>query len=346
MTAGKNLGRDQQPFAATDAAHAVVRSAESLNWNLADTQAFLRRVQHVEYGLSAEIEFAAILRWLGRCRFVHRLSEEVLKDPAHDTMEVPDLLAVFSDGGDKRAALIEVKTSDELTLVWTRSYLEKLNAYAELLNLPLLVAWRPRRVGFWMLFDPALAEPLDDRRVQTSFDRAVKNDLMSVLAGDFYLVPEAGAGLRIEAKRIGEKQAKADGHQAMFRITDACFHDAANMRVTDVPNSIAWMIFSALEDRRDVNDEMIVQSFTASGGMTRAQLVLRTAVGFSLKEGKRIHWKAVGKNLDSVLTREALLRDAQARFGSFVQYVFHQQPQIMPSFVPKNWRGSPLPSAP
>jgi len=83
--------------------------------------------------------------------FVHRLSEEVLRDSAHDTMEVPDLLAVFSDGGDKRVALIEVKTGDELTLVWTRSYLEKLNAYAELLNLPLLVAWRPRRVGFWML---------------------------------------------------------------------------------------------------------------------------------------------------------------------------------------------------
>jgi len=67
VTDGKNLGRDQRPFASTDAAYAVARVAESLNWNLADTQAFLRQAQHVEYGLSAEIEFAAILRWLGRC---------------------------------------------------------------------------------------------------------------------------------------------------------------------------------------------------------------------------------------------------------------------------------------
>jgi hypothetical protein len=48
VTAGKSLGRDQQTFASTDAAHAVARVAESLNWNLADTQAFLRQAQHVE----------------------------------------------------------------------------------------------------------------------------------------------------------------------------------------------------------------------------------------------------------------------------------------------------------
>ena len=267
-----------------------------------------------------------------------------MQDQAHDTMKVPDLLAVFSDGGEKRAALIEVKTGEKMTLVWTRSYLEKLKAYADLLNLPLLVAWRPRRVGFWMLFDPVLAEPVRDRSVQTSFDLAVKNDLMGVLAGDFYLVPEAGAGLRIEAKRIGEKQPTADGYEAAFRITDAYFHNASNIRVADVPNSIAWMIFSAVEDHSDVDDELIVQSFSASGSMTRAQLVLRTAVGFALKRDQRIHWKAVGKNLDSILTRDALLTDAQARFGTFVRYVFHQQPRIMPAFVPKNWRGSQVPS--
>lgn len=197
-----------------------------------------------------------------------------------------------------------------------------------------------------MLFDPALAEPLDDHRVQISFDLAAKNDLMSVLAGDFYLVPEAGAGLRFEAKRIGEKQPTADGYEATFQIADAYIHDAAGTRVTNLPNSIAWMIFSAMEDHSDAAGDTIVQSFTASGGMTRAQLVLRTAVGFSLDDGQRIHWKAVGRNLDSILTRDTLLNDAEARFGTFVQYVFHQQPQTMPSFVPKKWHGREVRAAP
>lgn len=346
MSADGKFGRDKRPFAGVDAAHAVVRIAEALNWNLADPQSFLRQAQHVEYGLSAEIEFAAILRWLGRCRFVHRLNEEVLKDPAHNTIEVPDLLAVFSDDGDTRAALIEVKTGEELSLVFKRTYLQRLQAYAELFHLPLLIAWRPRRVGFRMLFDPGLAESLDDHRVQVRFDRAVKNDLMSVLAGDFYLIPQAGAGLRFEAARVGDKQPTADGYQAVFQITDVYVHDAAGTRVTDMPNSIAWMIFSAMEHHPDVADDKIVQSFIASGGMTRAQLVLRTAVGFSLDQDQRIHWKAVGRSLDSILVRDALLGDAEARFGTFVQYIFHQQPQTMPSFVPTKWQGRQVPRAP
>jgi Holliday junction resolvase len=338
LSAENKLARAKQPFATTDAAHAMVRAAETMNWNLADIPSFLHRAQHVEYGLSAEIELAAILRWLGRCRFVHRLNEEVLKDPAHDTMEVPDLLAVFSDGVNTRAALIEVKTSDEMSLVFKRPYIEKLNAYAALLNLPLLIAWRPRRVGFWMLFNPSLAEPLDSARVQVSFELALKNDLMSILAGDFHLVPQAGAGLRFEIKRIGEKQPTPNGFQAMFQISDAYFHDAAKTRVAGVPNSISWLLVSAMEDHCDVGEDEIIQSFIASGGVTRAQLVLRTAVGFSLDDDQRIHWKAVGNNLDSILTCHALLADAEACFGSFVQYVFHQRPANVPSFVPETWQ--------
>jgi hypothetical protein len=73
--------------------------------------------------------------------------------------------------------------------------------------------------------------------------------------------------------------------------------------------------------------------------MTRAQLVLRTAVGFSLKDEERIHWKAVGKNLDAALNCETLLHDAQARFGTFMSYIFHLQPEKIPSFLPVGWKG-------
>jgi len=57
---------------------------------------------------------------------------------------------------------------------------------------------------------------------------------------------------------------------------------------------------------RDTKRETVTKS--------RAQLVLRTAVGFSLKDEERIHWKTVGNNLATVLSCETLLRDAQARF--------------------------------
>ena len=164
---------------------------------------------------------------------------------------------------------------------------------------PMLIAWRPRSIGFWILFDPRIGEPVDDEFVAVDFELAVKNDLMSVLAGDYYIVPKEGAGLRFEYERIGEKKPTADGYEALFQVSDAYLHDAAGERTEDIPDPIVWAILSALKDHQEVGEDGFVQSFVASGGMTRAQLVLRTAVGFSLKDGERIHWKAVGQNLDA-----------------------------------------------
>jgi Holliday junction resolvase len=229
------FSRTAAPFAATDAAHAVVKAAERLGWDLSDPGKFLGQVQHVEYGLSSEMEFAAILRWLGWCSFVHRLSEDVLEDRARSVWAVPDLFAIFSVGGQTCSALIEVKTGVDTVLKFKKSYLQRLETYAALLNQPLLIAWRPRSIGFWMLFDPAIAKPIDDENVAVSFGLAIKNDLMSLLAGDYYIAPTEGAGLRLEYERIGEKQPTADGYEAIFRVSDAYLHDAAGVRTEAVP---------------------------------------------------------------------------------------------------------------
>src|SRR5258705_4559418 len=184
-----SFGRKAKPFASVDAAHAIVKAAEQVGWNISDVEKFLRQIQHVEYGLSSEMEFAAILRWLGWCAFVHRLSEDVLEDPARNLWIVPDLLAVFAVGGRTCSVLIEVKTGDDMVLTFRQAYLQRLRAYAQLVNQPLLVAWRPRPIGFWVLFDPDIAKPIDEGATQVDFDLAVKHDLMSLLAGDYWIVP-------------------------------------------------------------------------------------------------------------------------------------------------------------
>ena len=285
------------------------------------------------------MEFAAILRWLGWCSFVHRLSDDVLEDSARSLWTVPDLFAVFTVSGQTSSALIEVKTSQDMLLKFKKSYLQRLHAYAELMTQPLLIAWRPRAVGFWILFDPRIAQPSTDESVEIDFALAAKNDLMSILAGDYFIVPNEGAGFRFEYERIGEKKPMADGYEAVFRVSDAYLHDAAGVRSDDVPDSIVWTILSALKDNQEVHEDGFVQSFVASGGMTRAQMVLRTAVGFSLKDEERIHWKAVGNNLNAVMSCDGLLHDAESRFGTFMSYIFHLQPVEIPSFLPAGWRG-------
>ena len=278
----KKLGRTLRPFNSPVAAHTLARVAEALDWNFSDPEAFLRRVQHVEYGLSAEIELAALLRWLGTCSFVHRLSEDALEDPSRSVWQVPDLFAIFSVGGQTCSALIEVKTTENHVLKFKKPYLERLQAYAQLLNQPLLIAWRPRAIGFWILVDPTHAEVIDEETLQLDFGAAVKNDLMSLLAGDFLIVPKQGAGLRFEAKRDSDKEPTENGYQAVFRIDKAYLHDGSGEAAEGVPDSIVWMIFSAMEEHQEVTDDGLVQSFITSGSMTRAQLVLRTAAGFPL----------------------------------------------------------------
>lgn len=337
-------GRPARPFAAVDAAHTVVRAAEQLGYDLSDTEAFLHRAQLVEYGLSAEVEFAALLRWLGWCPLVHRLGEDVLCDKRTGDWEVPDLFAVFEKSGVRCSAVIEVKTTEDSVLAFKKGYLKKLQAYAELVKEPLLIAWRPRNIGFWLLFDPKCATPIGSGKLQVDIGTALKNDLMSALAGDYYMVPTEGAGLRFEATRTGEKKPTIDGYEAVFTITAAFVHDADGAKVDDIPQSVFWAIMSVVEDRDEVRDDTIVQSFVASGSLTRAQSVLRTAAGFSLGEDERIHWKALGQNFDSILQCDELLSDAQSRFGTFFSYILYQHPHEIPAFLPKKWPGLELPT--
>jgi Holliday junction resolvase len=330
MSDNEAVGRQKKPFDAINAAHLVARVAESLDWNLSDTEAFLRRAQHVEYGLSAEIEFAAILRWLGVCKLVHRLSEDCLTDPALTDFTVPDLFTLFESRGHRQGAVIEVKTSETITLKMTPDYLAKLSAYASLVQQPLLIAWRPRDIGLWVLFDPNTV-PIRDGEFHVG--DAIANSLMGMLAGDFSLVPMANAGLRFVAKRVGEKEPTEDGYTAVFQIVEATFRDADGNEAANVPRGVSSLVLATMQHSEEIDDDTIVKSFTTSEGMTSAQLVLRAAVGFPLKEDERIHWRAVVARLDKILAASELLTDSQQNFGSFVRNIFFLRPQIVPDYL-------------
>lgn len=255
----------------TSAAHTIVRAMEEMGYDIDDAEAFIQRVQHVEYGLSAEIEFAALLRWLGNCPFVHRLSEDALSEPSQSNWQIPDLLAVFRSGELACSAAIEVKTTESHTLKLKADYIQRLKSYAALIGQPLLIAWRPRNIGFWVLVDPENAKKQSDSSLELDLDTAVKNDLMSLVAGDHYIVPTKGAGLVLEASRIGEKKPTPHGYEAVFRIDNALFVDGKGERISQVPDPIIWVIFSSMEESQEATDSGLVQRFLASGGMdTRA----------------------------------------------------------------------------
>jgi hypothetical protein len=150
----------------------------------ADPKALTERIRRLQVGLPAEDEFSVLLTWLGRCRLVHKLDQLQRPSDSRTRWFVPDLLAVFDYHGAEVPVLIEVKTTpfNNNTLSWPPAYRDRIIRYADMLKLPLLVAWRYG--SFWTLVNARQLTPSPVRYKITFLD-AMKQTLMTELAGDF-----------------------------------------------------------------------------------------------------------------------------------------------------------------
>lgn len=334
------FGQPVAPFDEADLAHKIMDALKGSEYRVADSPAFLRRLQHVEYGLSAEVEFSAIIAWLGRCVLVHRLDQDAYTSDQGVKWRIPDLFAVFEHLGEQVPVLVEVKTTPYFELKFRPDYLDELRDYARLLGHPLLVAWRPRPFGQWLLIDPDIARQ-DGTRLVVDFSEAAKNNLMSSVAGEFIVQPKAGIGLFFELEPLDVARVDETTIEGKFRIADAGFWDAAHKKADDVPPGIIATIFASNRERTECKpDGRILQSFAFEGEPVWAQAILRAAVGYRLKEGQRIHWRNVARGLERILSRATLYETLNANFGRFIRYVFHQMPHVWPDFVPQSWRES------
>lgn len=178
----------------------------------------LRRLEHLQRALAPELEISLILNWLGRCRLVHRLGQEQLPLNSADTYRVPDLLAVFAYGRQLIATLIEVKTTaNEFGGPILQSSLEikpHQVRYAELVGLPLLVAWR--NGPLWTLFDAKRAQlALSNYRID--FETAMKENLLGLLAGDFAYRLLPGSAIRMVITKTSEPDPETGGFDGVIR---------------------------------------------------------------------------------------------------------------------------------
>jgi Holliday junction resolvase len=294
------------PFDWTEAGHVVVRAGEAVNWELSDPASFIKRVQSIEYGLSAETEFAAILSWLGHCSLVHRLDQDYFSSHSNEKWCIPDLFAIFEHDGIRAPVLIEVKTTRKLERLALRtSDLEAMQRYASALSLPLLIAWKPRRLGFWLLVDPIHFEKKDTKSI-LCLEASLKNNLLSSVAGDFLVVPKPNAEIFFEAKIIKKTKITKTGFECLMQITKAECRDSIGEPVKNLPMAIVAIMFSCTEIIDKVTENEIRRSFVTCDKWIHAQQILRTAVAFRQKGVKPIKWRHVAKDLDAYLSRDTL----------------------------------------
>ena len=139
----------------------------------ADPKVIADRVKRLDLGLPVEEEFIAVCSWLGKTRLIHKLDQHQAPSHSRDDYQVPDLLAQYQD---TKPVLIEVKAKKAHTLSFRPDYLARLQSYADLLNIPLLIAWKYH--GIWTLFE---AQHLIKARKNFNirFDHALRENLLA-----------------------------------------------------------------------------------------------------------------------------------------------------------------------
>ncbi len=165
----------------------------------------MRRLNH---GLPAEDKFAVICAWLGRTRLLHKLDQHQTPTQSKTEFQVPDMLVLFEAGAP---FLIEVKVCNDRTLSFKPDYYPRLTQYADLMGLPLLIAWK--FYSLWTLVEIrhlALAR----RNFNITHNEAMRQNLLGILAGDVAFVLAAGSGVHfdIAKEQLMDTQPTEDGY--------------------------------------------------------------------------------------------------------------------------------------
>ena len=315
-------------------AHLVFEAVERLGWS--DPAGIAAFVKRLERGLPAEDELCVVFHWLGQCRLVHKLDQFPYPPGVWKQYRVPDLLAGFEMSEQHYPVLIEVKASVRDFLSWKPDYLSSLQRYADLLGLPLLVAWKHRT--FWTLFEARHLRPAPTR-LKISFEGAMKESLLGVLGGDFSFCFRAGTGMHI---RIRKLEQMTDGFKSVM-IEEAYLLTPDGHRHTGAGGILQLFLCIEQEPSITETDTEVLQSFVISTDEHAefAHRALVTLLGAFTQGKKPASWREV--LLQSQLPHlpgSPRLAANNALAAGFLRLGMNLRPHTMPEFLEGASRGT------
>lgn len=303
----------------------------------ADASEVVQRVRSLERGLPAEDEFTVICTWLGHCRIAHKLDQLQVPLSSRTSYQVPDLLVAFNAAA--KPVLIEVKVKQDQTLSFKPNYLERLTAYAELVGLPLLIAWKFH--SLWTLFDVRQL-----RLAQTNYNitqsEAMKQNLLGVLAGDVAYCLAPGAGLHFDCIKEQLISTEDTGdHRTenwQFRIAETYFTDGEGQRRNDL-HAETQQLFAGwdLQRREEFSESSVRISFVSGEDQVQfGHVALVRLLAWERSGDAPQNWRRTLKEPTVVRSitdfRHALDR---APGEGVVQLVLNLQPVDWPDFLPR-----------
>ena len=325
---------------ADDSDRLIQEVLSELGWD-DDYKKIAEHVRRLDSGLPVEDEFIAICSWLGKTSLIHKLDQHQAPAASRDHYQVPDLLVKFENIGP---VLIEVKSKAKRTLSFTPRYLNRLNAYARLLNMPLLIAWKHH--GIWVLFEVTRLI-----KARTNFNithgEAMQENLLGVLAGDVAYKIASGAGLSLRCKKEHlVSREEIDGtvtEQWQMRIDEVGFMVSGGKPVDHLDADVTTLFTTwDLSERQLHSDTHIDLRFIADDddSMMFGHMALTHLLHWSLPRGATVNWRHAIRR-DAVVSNMTNFRRAlnSGLEQKVVHLILNQQPQTWPEFLPKDAPG-------
>lgn len=304
----------------------------------ADAAAVAERVRRLDIGLPVEDEFSVVCAWLGKCQLLHKLDQHQVPVASKQEFQVPDLLTKFSTQTSKSPVLIEVKSKNEPRLSFKPDYLKRLQNYADLVGMPLLVAWKFHSV--WMLFEVRHMKKAA-KNFNITLNTAMQENLLGTLAGDVAYKIGAGAGVhfRFRKDKLVRTEKTEDGYteQWMMTIDDVSFTDREGARRADLDGEVQ-SLFTAwdLEDKEEHTDSHIHMHFVAGDdGMQFAHSALVRLLSWESPHDDRPHWRGLLRKEQVTANVASFSAALDTAFRQkVVSHIFFFQPQTTPEFLP------------
>lgn len=319
-----------------DLARLLHETLEAVGWD-AEASELAQKVQRLDIGLPMEDEFSVVCAWLGHCELIHKLDQHQMPRMSSDTFQVPDLLARFTTQTDDRPVLIEVKRKSGNTLSFQPGYLQRLQNYADLMGMPLLIAWKFH--SMWMLFEVKHLKKAK-KNYNIRFDTAMRENLLGVLAGDFAYRIGTGAGVHFRCDKEElvsiEETDEGELHTWQLRIGKVAFTDR-NGKAMEAPSSETQTLLAIwdLQEAKEEHPDFIHVSYTApEEGMQFAHSSLVRLLDWSTPRDERMSWRRVSRKDQFTTIEDFRGAVIKAMEEKVVHIVLDVQPQTIPDYVP------------
>ncbi len=326
-----------------DMAQIIYKVASILDWN-ANPKEIEAKVKQLQRGLPKEDQFAALCLWMGNCSLIHKLEQEQFPSLSKEKYQVPDFIAVLNVSGKDIPVLVEVKKTKDIKIKsFSSAYHGKITNYANLLQLPLLIAWHIESFNLWCFFD---IRQMQKKRTafHIDFNTAMNNNLLGVLFDDviFRLKPGNKILIRVRKEHGSEMRDSSTGELKRFSgiVEEIRFVSAKNQDV--VLHSKLGKLFELLfhlvdNDQTDEEDkEYVTLTFYTTNEDNRFTHQLLSAIAFeaNVSSYKSSNWlEVIKKNRFGMDFKEVQSALSEGVKKGVVTMIVRQNPAIRPKFL-------------